>query len=187
MKSILTFIYITSIAFTSLGQIGVYELDSLGTRFAEDLIDNELTESAIVYISGCYGCHSLDNCQCDGGLADLHIIWADKKPKIKKITCCSIFYAKNFADLNVLNLLKEDSNTIFSSDFKFEYLQTHSDFEIIKLVTKDSIETIKLKSEFFDLENKYRKANLEQPAKVFLEELKKAIRTANQSEWTVEH
>jgi hypothetical protein len=187
MKSILTFIYITSITFTSLGQIGVHELDSLGTRFAQDLIENELTESAIVYISGCAGCHTLDNCQCDGGLADLYIIWDEKKPKIKKITCCSTFYAKNFADLNLTNRLTVDSTVIFSSDFKFEYIQTHSDFEIIKLVTTDAIRTIKLKSELFDLENKYRKVNLEQPAKIFLEELKKAVRPANQAEWTIEH
>lgn len=187
MKSILTLIYITSIAFTSYGQIGVYELDSLGTRLAQDLVDNRLTESAIVYVSGCTGCYSLDNCQCDGGLADLYIIWDNNQTKIKKLTCCSIFYGKNFEDLNLLNKMTKEPMPIFTSAFKFEYIRAHRDFEKIKLVTKNSIETINLESEFFNKENKYRKTNLEQPAKIFLEKIKKAVKTANESEWTIEH
>jgi len=187
MKTFLTLLILISTVLPLDAQTRISELDSMATNLARELVENELTQSAVVYITGCTGCYSLDNCQCAGGLVDVYIIWKENEPIVKKIDCCSTFYGKEFKDSGLLTELRDNSKTVFSSTFKFDYIQTHSDFDRLKLITKDSIQQINLESELFNEDCKYRTLNIEQPAKIFIDKLKETLKVANESEWTIEH
>lgn len=187
MKPILTHLILISTILPLTAQTRISELDSVATKLARELVENELTQSAIVYVSGCTGCYSLDNCQCAGGLADVYVIWNESEPKVKKINCCSTFHGKGFDDTGLLTELRENPGPVFSSIFQFDYIQTHSDFDRLKLITKDSIHRINLESELFNEDCKYQTLNMEQPAKIFIDKLKGTLKVANESEWTIEY
>jgi hypothetical protein len=174
-------------SFLSFAQSGIFRLDSIGTSFANDLVTNGFAESAIVLSSGCTGCYSMDNCQCEGGVADIYILWNYEGLTIKKINCCTDFYGKKITQSNILDELKTNSQPVFTSQFEFDYIEAHGDFNRLKLVTKDSTFSIYIPSVLFNEDYKFRTNNLNQPAKKYLDQLLDVIKIANKSDWVLEH
>lgn len=187
MKPYLIYILIALIPLTALGQAGIIEVDSTATALAKDLIQNNLAQTVLIYESGCVGCYTIDDCQCEGGVVDIYIIWDYEQPKIKKINCCFVTYAKEFHGQEILADLVNRQEEILTSEFRFDYIETHGMFDRIKMVTKDSVLKINIPSELFNDDYKYREHNLAQPAKEYLESLKLAIRYAEKEGWTKEH
>jgi len=155
------------------------------------LRDNQ-SDKVLVYQWGCFGCRSSEKCKCIDEVVTSYVIWnVNSKLKVLRIDCCNNYESFFLKSDRIWKQLIENEVKIFDSDFKGNSLRTHYFFDNMRLVSDERVLIMNTYDYYFehgvkyfkgDKGNSYRKQNLRQPAKHFVDKLKNELKTLSKKE-----
>ncbi|RDV13333.1 hypothetical protein DXT99_20150 [Pontibacter diazotrophicus] len=177
MKATLLYFLLFLSAGCANAQKRVYmNTDSLAVAQAKQLIADRRVEQVLIYERGCLGCVFLQevDCNCEDSGTDTHLIWAEgQKYYTKELGCCVGDTVKEFSEPRLFEEIVSNNSIIFSSQFKTDYEEIHHGFNKMTLLSANGKQEVYMEDFLFAADNKYRKHNLKQAAKVFTEKLSK--------------
>lgn len=123
-------------AFQVFGQeLTTWEVDSIGTLMANELLLSQRTNEVAVASSGCVGCEVVGDCSCFDGYSTTYLLWEEKsKIWLTSVNCCKDVVTTELKNTDVWNDLKVNRTKIFGSKFKEDYIAIHHYFWLIKVL-----------------------------------------------------
>ncbi len=178
----LIIILLTIITYPANGQeLTTWNVDSIGTSMAKELLEAKRTKEVLVFNSGCVGCEVIDDdCPCSDGYSMTYLIWKEQnKTWLTQLNCCANTETREFKDPNLWNELTINKDRIFSSEFKKDYIVSHVEFWYLKVLPTFPKE-LRIYDYYFDEGYAYRDYNKQQYANEFRKVLQKSIRENDQ-------
>jgi hypothetical protein len=163
-------------AFPISGQeLTTWDIDSIGTLKAHEILDAKRTNEVLIFNSGCVGCEVLyELCSCSDGHMKAYLIWRENhKTWLCQVNCCAEIETTEL-NSNIWNDLQLNKDRIFKSDFKEDYFTSHYGFWNLKVLPTFPKE-LRIYDYYFDEGYKYQNYNEKQYANEFRKILQKSI------------
>lgn len=149
------------------------QVDSVSNILVSELL--EQTDSILIYqtVLNVSIVSSYNDCACRNFR---WLIWkTDSSTMILSLDCCSPPKTSKIEHLLLWENFKINSNLIFKSEFKSDGEMFHYIADKLTLKTDSGEDQIEARNYYFEDNYKFQNHNLEQPAKVFLDELNNVL------------
>lgn len=178
----LIIIVLSIIVFPTFGQkLAQWDIDSIGTLMATELLVNERTKEVFIFNSGCIGCEVInDQCSCFGGDSITYLIWKENnKVWLTELNCCAEAQTRELNDSKIWNEFTSNKERIFKSKFKEDYITVHNQYWYLKVLPTFPTE-LRIYDYYFEEDHKFQAHNKMQYANEFRKILQKSIRENNE-------
>lgn len=165
------------IVFPSFGQeFTTWQVDSIATIKANELLDENRTNEVLIFNSGCIGCEVLDeDCPCYDGYSMTYLIWEEEsKVWFTQYDCCAHSETVELKPSYIWKEFQSNKKRIFKSKFKEDYFSIHNFFYYLK-VLPNSQKKLRIYEHYFEDGHKFQNHNKKQYADEFRRNLQKAL------------
>ena len=135
----------------------------------------------LLYSYGCWGCYIEEGCGCEFG--DIESYLFNTTNKIYKFDCCeSSFKTMNESYESFSEEYLRDTS-LLENTFKYDYLESHSDFYRLEIFTKDKNRSIEISSFLFNEDYKHKQHNLSRKPKLLIDSLNSVLKNNQTIKW----